>query len=140
MSKETRLSGRRLPLSSSNNREGTFLIAETVTMERERRLAEQEGHGKLASVKARDHSQDKNPNDSKDFAKEGELQNDMPQHPYLATQRFDGIDPNDNPEPPLNSTARTEYDNKKREQDQEKQLRLGNMPKFSTAPTPRRGP
>ncbi len=115
---------------------GSFLIAETTTMERERRLAEQEGHRKLASVKARDHSAD-NQEKNKDFANEGEYQNDMLQHPDLATQRFDGIDPNLNPEPPLNSTARMEYDNEKRNQEQEKQLRLGNMPKFSTAPTPK---
>ena len=42
-----------------------------------------------------------------------------------------------NPEPALNTEARREFDNEKREQEKEKQLRLGNMPKFSTAPTPR---
>ena len=47
-----------------------------------------------------------------------------------------GVDPNLNPEPPLNTEARREYDNQKREQEMEKQLRLGNMPKFSTAPKP----
>jgi DNA-nicking Smr family endonuclease len=113
-------------------REGTFLAAETKDMERKRRLAEQQGERQLGPVKARDHSNDEVKN-----SPEGELQNSILQHPELDSQRFDGIDPNLNPEPPLNSEARREFDNEKREQDQEKQLRLGNMPKFSTTPTPR---
>ena len=60
----------------------------------------------------------------------------MAQHPSLDSQRFDGIDPNLNPEPPLNSEARREYDNEKREQEKEKLHRLGLLPKFSTAPKP----
>jgi len=112
---------------------GSFLVEETKSMERKRRLAEQQGERRLASVKARDHSED----ESHQQAPEGDMQNDMLQHPDLDSQRFDGIDPNLNPEPPLNTDARREYDNEKRNQEQEKQLRLGNMPKFSTAPTPK---
>jgi DNA-nicking Smr family endonuclease len=110
----------------------TFLVSETKAMERRRRLAEQQGERQLAPVKAREHS-DQEPQSGP----EGELQNSILQHPQLDSQRFDGIDPNLNPEPPLNTDARREFDNEKREQDQEKQLRLGNMPKFTTAPTPR---
>lgn len=49
-------------------------------------------------------------------------------NPLLNTQRFDGIDPNVNPAPPLNSEARREFDNSRREQEREKQLRLGLAP------------
>lgn len=114
---------------------GSFLIAETQSMERKRRLIEQEGHKKLASVHVREHAAE----DRKDLGPEGELENGILQHPELDSQRFDGIDPNLNPEPPLNSEARREYDNERREQEMEKQLRLGNMPKFNTAPTPSKG-
>lgn len=119
----------RLP---TDKRESSFLIAETKSMERKRRLAEQQGERRFASVKAREH-----PDEEMKVAPEGELQNNILQHPELDSQRFDGIDPNLNPEPPLNTEARREFDNEKREQDKEKQLRLGNMPKFTTAPTPR---
>lgn len=113
-------------------RGSTFLVNETKAMERRRRLAEQQGERQLAPVKAREHS-DKEPQNSP----EGELQNSILQHPELDSQRFDGVDTNLNPEPALNTDARREFDNEKRNQEQEKQLRLGNMPKFSTAPTPR---
>lgn len=111
---------------------GSFLVSETKSMERKRRLAEQQGERQIAPVKAREHSDVEN-----QISPEGELQNNILQHPALDSQRFDGIDPNLNPEPPLNTEARREFDNEKREQEKEKQLRLGNMPKFTTAPTPR---
>lgn len=112
---------------------GSILIAETKAMERSRRLMEQQGERKLASVKAREHSTE----EQTQPRPEGELQNNILQHPALDSQRFDGVDTNLNPEPPLNTEARREFDNERREQEKEKQLRLGNMPKFSTAPTPR---
>ena len=114
------------------NRESSFLVAETKSMERKRRLAEQQGERQLGPVKAREHSEEELKS-----SPEGELQNSILQHPELDSQRFDGIDPNLNPEPPLNTEARREFDNEKREQDKEKQLRLGNMPKFTSTPTPR---
>ncbi|MDP1601936.1 MAG: hypothetical protein Q8M03_01585 [Legionella sp.] len=112
-------------------KKGSFLADETDSMDRKRRLVEQDGHRQLARVNARAH----NENDEQP-APEGELQNSILQHPWLDAQRFDGIDPNLNPEPPLNTDARREFDNERREQEMEKQLRLGNMPKFSTAPKP----
>lgn len=119
----------RLPVQG---RETSFLVAETKAMERKRRLAEQQGERQLGPVKAREHAEEEPQN-----SPEGELQNSILQHPALDTQRFDGIDTNLNPEPPLNTEARREFDNEKREQDKEKQLRLGNMPKFNSTPTPR---
>lgn len=114
-----------------DKREGSYLADETGTMERERRLAEQQGHRQFTRVHAREHHEEE-----PQVAAEGELQNNILQHPELDNQRFDGIDPNLNPEPPLNTEARREYDNERREQEKEKQLRLGNMPKFTTAPKP----
>jgi ssDNA-binding Zn-finger/Zn-ribbon topoisomerase 1 len=112
----------------------SILIDETETMERERRLAEQAGHRKRARVHAREHHERQEVRQQQGL--EGELQNNILQHPALNTQRFDGIDPSVNPEPALNTEARREFDNERREQEKEKQLRLGNMPKFSTAPKP----
>ncbi|STX52273.1 putative Smr domain protein [Legionella busanensis] len=109
----------------------SILSDDTPDMARRRRLLEQDGHRYLAKVHAREHrSEEDKP------APEGELQNSIKQHPWLDAQRFDGVDPNLNPEPPLNTAARREFDNERREQEMEKQLRLGNMPKFSTAPKP----
>ncbi len=111
---------------------GSILIDDTESMERQRREAEQEGHRKRARVHAREHHE----REEQKQAQEGELQNNILQHPALNNQRYDGVDPNINPEPALNTDARREFDNEKREQEMEKQLRLGNMPKFSTAPKP----
>lgn len=112
---------------------GSMLVDETTVMDRQRRMAEQDGHRRLAKVHAREHNAEQQQDQP---APEGELQNNILQNPWLDSQRFDGIDPNLNPEPPLNTEARREYDNERREQEMEKQLRLGNMPKFSTAPKP----
>ncbi len=111
----------------------SILIDETDTMDRERRLAEQEGHRQRARVNAREHHEKEAVRNQ--FLDE-KYENNILQHPALNNQRFDGVDPNVNPEPALNTEARREFDNERREQDKEKQLRLGNMPKFSTAPKP----
>lgn len=121
-----------VPVLNRIDKETSILVAETKAMERERRLAEQQGERRLASVKARQHS-----NQEDQPSPEGELQNNILQHPELNSQRFDGIDSPLNPEPPLNTDARREFDNEQRNQEQEKQLRLGNMPKFTNAPRPR---
>ena len=126
--KDIDLSGR-IPTGKQS---GSYLVDETSSMDRERRLNEQQGHRQLAKVHAREH----HPEEPRQSSPEGELQNNILQHPELDNQRFDGIDPNLNPEPPLNTEARREFDNERREQEMEKQLRLGNMPKFSTAPKP----
>lgn len=134
MSTQNRASDTGIPIRSPDSRRKDSLLAdETRTMERNRRIAEQQGHRQLGPVKAREHADEERASNSL----EGELQNDILQHPELNNQRFDGIDPNLNPEPPLNSAARTEYDNEKREQDKEKQLRLGNMPQYNPAAVPR---
>jgi hypothetical protein len=124
--------GRQNPDIPKRKRGESILVEDTRTMERKRRLVEQNGHRKFAKVHAREHNEEEST-----MAPEGELQNSIQQHPWLNSPRFDGIDPNLNPEPPLNTEARREFDNERREQEMEKQLRLGNMPKMSTAPKPR---
>lgn len=132
MSTEDRItkygSGRRFP---GGKGAVSMLAEETTSMDRRRREAEQEGHRKLARVNAREHSEE-----TVQQAPEGELQNDILQHPNLDSQRFDGCDPSVNPAPALNTDARTKYDNERREQEMEKQHRLGltNMPKFNPRP------
>lgn len=126
------LKNTQVPSRLPEQRGDSFLVEETRSMERKRRLVEQDGERKLARVNARQHPETEISNGPEEAPQNGILQ-----HPELDNQRFDGIDPNLNPEPPLNSEARREYDNEKRNQEQEKQLRLGNMPKFTSAPTPR---
>ncbi|WP_412757179.1 Smr/MutS family protein [Legionella bozemanae] len=121
-----------LPKPARIEKSTSFLVVETKAMERQRRLAEQQGERRIALVKAREHSDyEAQP------GPEGELQNNILQHPALDSQRFDGVDSPLNPEPPLNTDARREYDNERRNQEQEKQLRLGHMPKFTNTPKPR---
>lgn len=115
-------------------RKDSYLADDTQFMERQRRINEQEGHRRYARVHAREHANLDNP--SPEHGLEGQAQNNILQNPWLNNQRFDGVDPNLNPEPPLNSEARREFDNERRQQDMEKQLRLGNVPRISPAPKP----
>ena len=112
----------------------SYLVDETTKMQHEQRVLEQQGHRQYAKVNAREHHNDQQPP-----APEGELQNSILQHPNLDGQNNDGADPNLNRTPPLNTEARTKFDNEMREQEKEKQHRLGNMPKFSNTPTPKPG-
>jgi len=111
--------------------DSTYLTDESSKMDRQRRQIEQDGHRHHARVNAREHPEKENR-----VAPEGELQNSIMQNPWLDSQRFDGVDPGLNPEPALNTEARREFDNERREQEMEKQLRLGNMPKMGSAPKP----
>lgn len=74
----------------------SILVEETESMERGRRLAEQEGHRRRARVNAREHHERVA---QQTQALEGRYENNVLQHPALNNQRFDGIDPNVNPEP-----------------------------------------
>ena len=110
-------------------------VKETRAMENRRRDLEQAGHRKFGiKVNALERINDEQP-----APEEGlELQSGIESNPLLAdNQRFDGIDPNVNPEPALNSDARREFDNQRREQEMEKQLRLGNIPQMGRQFNPR---
>lgn len=131
--RRTQFPGRSTSMPGIDVNTSSILQDETSAMDRERRLLEQQGHRHLARVNAREHHEKQA---HQQHAPEGEMQNDIMQNPWLDSQRFDGVDPNLNPEPPLNSEARREFDNERREQEMEKQLRLGNMPKFSNTPKP----
>ena len=110
---------------------------ETRRMGNVRRNQEQSGHRGLGiRVQSNERS------DEEPMAMEQSLENQssLMNNPLLDTQRFDGIDPSVNPAPALNTAARTEFDNIKREQEMEKQLRLGlapgNTKKFNPRFTP----
>ncbi|MDI9819113.1 MULTISPECIES: hypothetical protein [unclassified Legionella] len=120
------------PLNESGTK--SILAEETPRIERERRVSFQETLSKKLATKihARDHQE------KPQTAPEGELQNSIMQHPWQNSQRNDGIDPNLSPEPPLNTEAHMKYENERREQEMEKQLRLGLAPKMKTAPEPSR--
>lgn len=125
-----------IPISTKDKikRKDSYLADDTQFMERQRRISEQEGHRRYARVHARQHSNSDNL--SPEHGVEGQVQNNILQNPWLNNQRFDGVDPNLNPEPALNSDARREFDNERRQQDMDKQLRLGNVPRISPAPKP----
>lgn len=113
---------------------------ETRVMENNRRDLEQTGHRRLGiSVRARERVNDEPL--SLEQGIEAEAASSLMQNPLLDNQRFDGIDPNVNPVPAMNTEARVEYDNIKREQELQKQLRLGlspdNAKRFTAKPTPR---
>ena len=113
----------------------TYLVEETEFMQYERRGLEQQVERQLASVEER-----RKPQRKADGPGPGQ-QEKMKQHPLLDSQRFDGIDPSLNPAPFGNQEAMIQFENERREQEMDKQLRLGNMPKMgrSMTPEPRMG-
>ncbi len=109
----------------------TLLVPETSTMEDRRRLQEQAGHRRWqVRMNVRDRPTDRT---SMDPEPEAAPENGIAQHPLLNTQRFDGIDPDLNPLPPLNTLARSEMENELRLQHQKKLERL-NQPGSRPAP------
>lgn len=126
--KTERKFGGRLPTEPSSGRgSGSYLSEETFLMGREQREAEEQGHRHLAKVYVREHEE----------PREGagnEYQSEMKQHPWLDKQSLDGIDSDLNPKWDLNPEVRTELENELREQELEKQLKLGLNPKFSSTP------
>ncbi len=115
-------------IPTGRRRSGSYLVDETTSMDRQRRLLEQQGERKLADVKARERFEEQSSSDMGDEVQEKRLQ-----HPNLDSQYWDGV-------PPPGTEERRKFDKEIEKQKDEKQLRLGLMPKFSTAPTPRRGP
>ena len=107
----------------------TMLVDETQEMEDNRRQLEQEGEKKFAKVVARDR-------DAYQVGDEPGMENSIKQHPLLQSQQYDGVDPSLNPAPTGNPTALAEFNNERQKQEMEKQLRLGNQPKFSNTPKP----
>ena len=110
----------------------SILIDETTSMENGRRQLEQKGHRRYGTVNGlKDRSEHQ-------VSAENELgsQAGPKEHPFLSSQRFDGIDPSLNPAPDIGTEARREFDNERRNQEQEKQHRLGNMPSYSRNNTP----
>lgn len=125
-------STRRTPYSKETD---SYLQEESKKMQNQRREIEQKGERQFARVNVQEHSDEELQHEAGD-----ELQSDLLQHPWFQGQRFDGIDDN-TPEPALNSSARKDFDNARREQEMEKQLRLGLAPgpKFSSTPKPPMG-
>ncbi len=111
--------------------QGSILIDPTDAMENARRKLEQTGHSRFARVNA-SHRPDYEVSPDNDL----QAQAGPKEHPYLDSQRFDGIDPSLNPAPDIGTEARREFDNERRNQEQEKQHRLGNMPTNSRRNTP----
>ena len=113
----------------------TLLVPDTSTMEDRRRLLEQAGLRKFGA-----HINTKNrPEDRASIAPDPEQapQNDIAEHPLLNNPRYDGIDPDLNPLPPLNTDARREMENELRLQHQKKLEKI-NQPTASPTPTLRR--
>lgn len=116
--------GRGLPGRSGIKEGGSYLVEDTTRMERMRRELEQQGHRRKAMVNARHHSEENQVSVEED--KEVSLQ----AHPFL-NQRHDGQ--------AVTRDQLIKLENEIRDQNREKQLRLGNMPQFSNSPKPRPG-
>lgn len=121
-------SGRRKPRDGEGFT--TYLVEENEQMGYERRGLEQQIERQLATVQERKRPQREVGNAP------GGVEQNIKQHPLLNSQRFDGIDPGLNPAPFGNQEAQIAFENERREQDQEKQLRLGNMPKMGNSYIP----
>lgn len=108
----------------------SILMDETKKMEWSRHALEQQGHRRLATVHAQERSEQ--------VSNEETAQELLQENPWLDSQRFDGVDPDVSPAPPINSEARREFDNAQREQKLQKELRLGltHAPTFSSKPKP----
>ena len=102
----------------------SYLVEETEFMGYERRGLEQQVERQLARVEDRKKPERQLGNTP------GQQEQKIKQHPLLDSQRFDGIDPGLNPAPFGIESAEIDFENKQREQQLEKQLRLGNMPKM----------
>jgi len=103
---------------------GSILVEDTPQIERIRRLLEQDEHRRrFARVHENNHDEV--------LGSDDEPHESLHQHPLLDIQLFDG-------EPPPSTSARREFDNKRREQELSKQLKLGltPAPAFSSAPKP----
>ncbi len=111
----------------------SILVDETMAMENAQRQLEQQGHRRYGKVNARER-QDYVV--SADNSLEQQAQAGPKSHPFLDSQRYDGIDPDLNPAPDIGTDARREFDNERRNQEQEKQHRLGNMPTHSRRSAP----
>jgi hypothetical protein len=115
----------------------SFLVKDSVEMENNRRLIEQEGHKQFAQVHARER---KIPSSAPEQSLE-QQNSMMKQHPYFAqNQRYDGIENNINPDPVNNPNAQEKYQEAQEEQDLAKQLRMGKQPEFTNTYKPKLRP
>ncbi len=108
----------------------SYLPEETEHMAYERRGLEQQVERQLAGVEERKKPRRETGNEP------GGTEQKLRQHPLLDSQRFDGIDPGLNPAPFGNQEAEIAFENEQREQNMEKQLRLGLAPKMGKSNTP----
>lgn len=114
-----------------------YLAEDTSKIMRDQRIDEQAGKRHVARVYARDHHVDEfGQQNTSGLGAEEAPENDMPQHPWLDKQLFDGADQNLNIDPRNNPNAKMELENAEREQQIEQQLRLGLMPGLNRAPRP----
>ncbi len=110
-----------------------YLTEDTDQFMYDQHADEQAGKRRLARVHALEHKERQTTRN--DLVDDGPQQ-EVPQHPYLDKQLFDGIDINLNIDPTNNPNAKIELENAQREQQLEMQLRLGLQPGRSFAPKP----
>ena len=122
----------RLP-RGKRKRSDSILPDETESMDRKRRLVEQQGHRHLAKVHAREHPEGEQPAGE-------QLQQGPLEHPFLKDLQYqDGMPPTLSSLPYADPEVRRKYANEKDKQKQAQELRLNltNAPKFSSTPRPR---
>lgn len=120
----------------------SYLVKETSTMERKRRLLEQKGLRALLQAKVHEREHDLDNPQTASLMNES-FGDGLEKHPLLESQLFDGIDNNPS-DPYLDPESKRKVENKRREQKLEKQLRyekrleltdqLQYTPKFNPKP------
>ncbi|OYV56646.1 MAG: hypothetical protein B7X00_00145 [Legionella sp. 21-45-4] len=105
----------------------SYLVDDKGQFMRAQRMDEQAGKRQLARVNAADHTHDfdKPQRNLGEGLENNGPENDIPQHPYLDKQLFDGADKHLNIDPTNNPNAKMELENAEREQQEELRLRLG---------------
>ena len=108
-----------------------YLTEDTDQFMYDQHADEQAGKRRLARVHAVEHEE----RIARAQALENGLsQEEVPQHPYLDKQLFDGVDINLNIDPTNNPNAKIDLENAQREQQLEMQMRLGLQPGNSFTP------
>ncbi len=120
-------------MANARSGDAQYLTEDTEQFMYDQHVDEQAGKRRLAKVHASEHEARKARQNALD--NEGPQQ-DVPQHPYLDKQLFDGVDINLNVDPTNNPNAKIDLENAQREQQLEMQMRLGLQPGKSFAPKP----
>ncbi len=132
---------RTLPVGTKRKKDddSSYLVNETISMDRKRRHIEQQGVRVLlqAKVNERDHEMD---DPEAAASMEMGLGSDLRKHPLLDSQLLDGIEGKNPSDPNLDPEAQRKIARKQEDQRRDKELRLEKKNELQYANTPRFNP